>query len=180
MARYTGLPESLRREVLERDNYRCRWCGATNRGGDLHHIEYRRGYQYDRANNLITLCRAHHSFVHGTPNRAGQTITKKVAQLVLQHLVEHPGTTGSAVWRSFKRRWALEGRCEAHAEKMDECLDCRPGWKGSTPVLAIYDEGTPEEKVVYYACAECGNDDPCEGYKYCSDCLEKLGHLADE
>lgn len=28
-------------------------------------------------------------------------------------------------------------------------------------------------------CVECGNDDACEGYKYCSDCLELLGHEAD-
>ena len=153
---YNGIPELLRAQVLERDKHRCRWCGATNRGGDLHHIEYRRGYSYDRLDNLITLCRAHHSFVHGIPNAAKQTITKKVAQQVLQTLVENPGTTGSAVWRSLKRRWALEGRCEAHGEPKGACLDCQPGWIG-------------------VACIECENDDPCEGYRYCSDCLEAVG-----
>lgn len=25
------------------------------------------------------------------------------------------------------------------------------------------------------ACIECGNDDPTEGYRVCSDCLEALG-----
>lgn len=25
------------------------------------------------------------------------------------------------------------------------------------------------------ACIECGNDDPCEGYEVCSDCLEMYG-----
>jgi hypothetical protein len=25
-------------------------------------------------------------------------------------------------------------------------------------------------------CIECGNDDQCEGYRYCSDCMEELGH----
>lgn len=24
------------------------------------------------------------------------------------------------------------------------------------------------------ACVECGNDDPCEGYDLCSECLEEL------
>jgi len=24
----------------------------------------------------------------------------------------------------------------------------------------------------YAACVECGNDDPCEGFDVCSDCLE--------
>lgn len=122
--RYTGIPEPLRQEVLERDARRCRWCGATNRGADLHHIEYRRGYSYDRLDNLITLCRLHHGFVHGTPAKNGDTITKAVAQIVLQFLVEHPGTTGLSTWRSFKRRWVLEGRCEKHAEKKDACQDC--------------------------------------------------------
>jgi len=121
---YKGLPDTLRREVLARDNYRCRWCGTTNRGVDLHHIEYRRGTSYDRANNLITLCRAHHSFVHGTRNGAGQTITKKVAQLILNRLVVSPGLTGSAEWRRLRRQWALEGRCGDHGEKKDACPDC--------------------------------------------------------
>ncbi|NUS02099.1 MAG: HNH endonuclease [Nonomuraea sp.] len=121
---YTGIPDALRQEVLERDGRRCRWCGATNRGADLHHIEYRRGYSYDRVDNLITLCRLHHGFVHGTPAKNGATITKAVAQIVLGFLVEHPGTTGLSTWRAFKRRWALDGLCEKHAVKRDECQDC--------------------------------------------------------
>jgi len=123
-APYTGLPEALRWEVLTRDRFRCRWCGATNQGGDLHHIEYRRGYADDRADNLITLCRTHHSFVHGTRNGAGHTIAKSVAQFVLKQLVENPGLTGSSAWRSLRRRWAQEGNCEAHGVKTDACPDC--------------------------------------------------------
>jgi len=107
VSRYTGLPEALRQEVLTRDSFRCRWCGATNQGGDLHHIEYRRGYSYDRLDNLITLCRLHHGFVHGTPLKNGDRITKAQAQEVLRWLVEHPGTTGSSRWRAVKRRIAM-------------------------------------------------------------------------
>jgi len=124
MVKYTGLPDALRAEVDERDGGRCRWCGATNRGRDLHHVEYRRGSSYDRLDNLISLCRLHHGFVHGTPAKNGDTITKAVAQIVLKFLIEHPGTTGAATLRQFRRRWALEGRCEKHGEKKDECLDC--------------------------------------------------------
>jgi hypothetical protein len=133
---YDGIPDALRREVLERDNHRCRWCGATNRGGDLHHVEYRRGYSYDRLDNLITLCRLHHGFVHGTPLPGSQlTIVKSVAQQVLTYLINNPGTTGSSVWRSLKRRWATEGKCEAHGEDTNACLACNPGW-------GIVDEAT--------------------------------------
>lgn len=101
---YDGLPEALRTEVKQRDNERCRWCGTTNRGVDLHHIEYRRGPSYDRLDNLICLCRQHHGFVHGTPAPNGQRITKRDAQEVLRFLVDHPGTTGLAVWRQIRRR----------------------------------------------------------------------------
>lgn len=62
--------------------------------------------------------------MHGIPNKARQTITKPVAQQVLRELVDRPGLTGSALWRTLKRQWALHGRCEQHGEPMDECLDC--------------------------------------------------------
>lgn len=121
---YTGLDERLKRQVFERDNYRCRWCGVTNQGVDVHHIEYRRGYSFDRLDNLVTLCRAHHSFVHGIPNGARQTIVKSTAQQVLKQVIERPGSVGNQVWRRLKREWVLEGRCETHGAKADECLEC--------------------------------------------------------
>lgn len=121
---YDGLPEALRREVHDRDGRRCRWCGATNRGVDLHHIEYRRGTSYDRADNLISLCRLHHGFVHGAKAANGSWIAKVVAQVVLKKLVETPGLTGMAYWRRLKRQWVLEGRCEAHGRLRDECPYC--------------------------------------------------------
>lgn len=122
--KYTGLPESLRKQVIERDRQRCRWCGATNRGIDLHHVEYRRGTSYDVVDNLICLCRLHHGFVHGTPAGNGDRITKDVAQQVLTILIARPGTTGLSVWRTMKRGWVLEGKCSKHGVKSDECLDC--------------------------------------------------------
>lgn len=121
---YTGPPAALRAEVYARDRDRCRWCGATNRGKDLHHIEYRKGYSYDVAPNLITLCRLHHGFVHGTPSANGERITKAVAQLVLNHLVATPGLTGAAYHRRLKRQWTLDGKCLRHGVERDACLDC--------------------------------------------------------
>lgn len=123
MARYEGLDPRLKAEVRERDRHRCRWCGATNRGLDAHHIAYRRGFAYDVVENLISLCRAHHSFVHGIPNGAKQTITKHVAQMILLDLVDRPGATGSSLWRRYKRDWELSGRCE-HGNTPDTCPDC--------------------------------------------------------
>lgn len=133
--KYQGISDGLRKVVLLRDHFRCRWCGATNRGLDLHHIEYRRGVSFDREDNLITLCRQHHGFVHGTPAPNGDRIVKVVAQLVLTRLVEVPAATGLSMWRQLKRQWANEDRCQKHGELYDECLECeRP-----TPV-AVSDE----------------------------------------
>lgn len=117
------LSDALRTEVHERDGRRCRWCGATNRGVDLHHIEYRRGSAYDVLENLVSLCRACHSFVHGNPRAGGARITKHVAQEVLFWVIAHPGTTGSSVWRRKKREWSLSGRCE-HGETREACRWC--------------------------------------------------------
>lgn len=101
---YTGIPEPLRREVLERDRHRCRWCGRTDEGLDLHHIEYRRGYAYDVAENLISLCRMHHGLVHGIKYASYRfTLTKAEAQEILHQLVATPGLTGSALHRQRER-----------------------------------------------------------------------------
>lgn len=118
------MDDRLKKAVRERDNHRCRWCGATNRGVDAHHIRYRRGYADDVIENLISLCRACHSFVHGIPRPSGQSIVKSVAQQILFELTVSPGLTGTSLWRRRKRQWALEGKCEKHGEKKDECPDC--------------------------------------------------------
>ena len=120
---YTGLPQSLRDAVHERDGGRCRWCGSTNRGIDLHHIEYRRGIAYDVLENLVSLDRACHSFVHGNPRPNGTTIVKPVAQEMLFWAISHPGTTASSAWRRKKREWTLAGLCE-HGEEPGVCRYC--------------------------------------------------------
>lgn len=102
--KYTGLPAKLRTEVFERDNHRCRWCGTTNGSYDIHHIEYRRGISYDRLDNLVTLCRTHHSFVHGLKVGGRDTITKDMAQKVLFYVISTPGSTGASYWRRLKAR----------------------------------------------------------------------------
>jgi hypothetical protein len=121
MARYAGLPDTLRHAVDDRDGGRCRWCGATNQGDtDKHHIRYRRGAADDVLENLVSLCRACHTFVHGNPRPGGARIVKGVAQQILLWVIAHPGTTGSSRWRQLKKGWALVGLCE-HGEEVDAC-----------------------------------------------------------
>lgn len=98
---YTGLPTKLRQAVFARDNYRCRWCGATNQPPyDVHHIQYRRGRSDDVIENLITLCRRHHDYVHNS-----YLIPKLRAQEILRHLIspEGRGLTGMAMLRRLVR-----------------------------------------------------------------------------
>lgn len=96
---YHGLPGKLREAVFDRDQRRCRWCGQQRSwlGFDAHHIEYRRGSSYDRIENLITLCRTCHDFVHDS-----YRISKATAQEVLGDLVAIPASTGLAILRRIK------------------------------------------------------------------------------
>ena len=59
------IPPALRRAVLERDQHRCRVPGCRNATFvDVHHIEYRSDGGRHEANNLVTVCSAHHHALH--------------------------------------------------------------------------------------------------------------------
>jgi 5-methylcytosine-specific restriction endonuclease McrA len=56
--------EHLLERVLRRDNWRCQFCGSmTNL--EVHHQQFRSHSGDDSEANLITLCAACHSSVHG-------------------------------------------------------------------------------------------------------------------
>jgi hypothetical protein len=70
-----GIPDAVRVEVLERDNYSCTKCGwriENMKQGDprklleLHHIQQHKDKGPNTAANLITLCNVHHDEVHKT------------------------------------------------------------------------------------------------------------------
>lgn len=121
------LKPKLRKAVMARDNWRCRWCGqGPGDNLDIHHILYRRGDVYDVEENLISLCRRDHGFVHAQfPNAKRERIVKHVAQLVLFDLIASPGITGMARWRQLRAEWKREGLCEKHAMILDDCQECR-------------------------------------------------------
>jgi 5-methylcytosine-specific restriction endonuclease McrA len=56
--------ENLRQEVLRRDGWRCQACGAMS-NLQVHHQDFRSHSGPDSEENLITLCNACHSGVHG-------------------------------------------------------------------------------------------------------------------
>jgi 5-methylcytosine-specific restriction endonuclease McrA len=54
----------LRTEVLERDSWRCQYCGTSDHL-QVHHIGSRGRLGDDTDENLITLCADCHGGVHG-------------------------------------------------------------------------------------------------------------------
>jgi 5-methylcytosine-specific restriction endonuclease McrA len=63
--RLDALPyETLRQQVLRRDGWRCQTCG-TMVNLEVHHKEFRSHSGDDSEANLITLCAACHTSVHG-------------------------------------------------------------------------------------------------------------------
>ena len=64
---YLDSPQwkSKRGKILERDNYTCRHCGATNTALHVHHITYERIY-HEHPEDLITLCKTCHEKEHAS------------------------------------------------------------------------------------------------------------------
>jgi len=56
--------ESLRQQILGRDGWRCQSCG-TMTNLEVHHREFRCHSGPDSEENLVTLCTACHTRVHG-------------------------------------------------------------------------------------------------------------------
>lgn len=61
-----GVARATRRLVLERDDYRCVLCGATEHL-EVHHIVTRAEGGSNDPDNLVTLCMACHSDTHERP-----------------------------------------------------------------------------------------------------------------
>jgi len=55
--------KKLRKQMLRRDGWRCQLCGSMS-NLEVHHQEYRSHAGEDAEDNLITLCRRCHAFVH--------------------------------------------------------------------------------------------------------------------
>jgi hypothetical protein len=61
----SGIPERIRRKVMERDGYKCTFPGCRSaRNLEVHHVEHREdGGDHDPP-NLTTLCAGHHQHHH--------------------------------------------------------------------------------------------------------------------
>jgi 5-methylcytosine-specific restriction endonuclease McrA len=55
---------TLKREIIERDRWRCQFCGSTE-NLQVHHLTFRSHMGSDSEQNLITLCAICHSIQHG-------------------------------------------------------------------------------------------------------------------
>jgi 5-methylcytosine-specific restriction endonuclease McrA len=66
---YMGrIPKDLRYIVLERDDFRCKFCGVGGKDSDIilevHHVIWRNLGGLDEPENLITVCPHCHDIVH--------------------------------------------------------------------------------------------------------------------
>jgi 5-methylcytosine-specific restriction endonuclease McrA len=55
--------ESLRQQILRRDDWRCQFCGTMS-NLEVHHREFRSHSGADSEQNLITLCTTCHTGMH--------------------------------------------------------------------------------------------------------------------
>ena len=55
--------QKVRKAVLVRDNYRCRFCGSPNKA-EVHHLKPRSLGREDSTRNCLVLCAEHHAERH--------------------------------------------------------------------------------------------------------------------
>ena len=56
--------QQLRQQVLQRDGWRCQFCGSVV-GLEVHHLQFRSRRGEDSEENLITICCTCHKAIHG-------------------------------------------------------------------------------------------------------------------
>jgi ATP-dependent DNA helicase RecQ len=56
--------DTLRRQVLERDGWRCQNCGSAM-NLQIHHLKPRSKLGHDEISNLLALCAGCHALLHG-------------------------------------------------------------------------------------------------------------------
>ena len=74
----TGRWAAIRREVLERDGWRCRECGKPGRL-EVHHLEPLHKGGSNDVGNLVALCRGCHIAAHRRPETAEQAAWREFA-----------------------------------------------------------------------------------------------------
>lgn len=62
------IPRDLRYLILERDDFRCKFCGLGGKGSDIilevHHVIWRFNGGSDDPTNLMTVCPNCHDLIH--------------------------------------------------------------------------------------------------------------------
>lgn len=67
----------LKHRVADRDNNSCVICGAA--GADIHHVIFRSQSGEDAMDNLVVLCRRHHTMAHGVH-------AKEIREILMKYL----------------------------------------------------------------------------------------------
>lgn len=70
--------QRMRLKILERDLWKCRWCGAADKTLHVHHTYYERGkepWEYP-PESLLTLCEDCHQFEYESRKEAEDSLLK--------------------------------------------------------------------------------------------------------
>ena len=95
-----NIPNSVRKAVYRRDNFRCALCDSTD-GLQVHHAIPRGRGGSSRPENLITLCWRCHGFIHSGIQAVPDTTPEEAAQACVEYLADlYP--TDKHVWSPFK------------------------------------------------------------------------------
>jgi 5-methylcytosine-specific restriction endonuclease McrA len=78
-----NTPKHLRHIVFERDSYTCVLCQQA--ATDAHHVRPRSLGGRNTPHNLVSLCRAHHCYIHGE-RLIGEALSREESR---QALIEY-------------------------------------------------------------------------------------------
>lgn len=96
----TDIPPKVKKEVEERDNHRCIFCGSPNAKGEMHYIRRSQG-GLGIPKNLLTGCRSCHSkFDEGKEKEVYRQIAKEYLKSIYPDWNEEDLVFNK--WKGFK------------------------------------------------------------------------------
>lgn len=103
---YANITIKVRKEVYQRDGYRCALCDSTHYI-QVHHAVPRSQGGSSKPMNLITLCMECHALAHGTKLQENDLTQEDVEQAIVVYLADYY----EKEWWPYKsrkhRNWTL-------------------------------------------------------------------------
>lgn len=111
-----GVSNTIRKSVLERDNYECRKCGEEDRSGkilEIHHKDPFFKNKNNNLNNLITLCSTCHRYAPNFKEDFEDYLTDQISPLLVIAVKAHKSFREKYTpkeWEEFEKQIEEERR----------------------------------------------------------------------